>query len=132
MGMAASQARFLNLTSRKSDLEYQVQQVNQQRTLIADQTLPIYNSIVSLAVPSTSNFDMTTTAGQTAYSAAMNSYTAQMNSYNAQEAYFQQQDKILEMQLKNLDTQHQAVQTEIDSVKKVIEKNVDGTFKTFA
>lgn len=44
----------------------------------------------------------------------------------------QKEDKQLELELKQLDTEHNALQTEIDSVKKVIEKNVEGSFKTFA
>ena len=32
MGMAASQARFLSLTARKTNVEYEGQQINQQRT----------------------------------------------------------------------------------------------------
>lgn len=44
----------------------------------------------------------------------------------------QREDKQLELELKQLDTEHNALQTEIDSVKKVIEKNVEGSFKTFA
>ena len=39
MGMAASQARFLGLTARKSNVEYQVQQINQQRTSLANESL---------------------------------------------------------------------------------------------
>ena len=41
-------------------------------------------------------------------------------------------DKKLELQLKQLDTEQEAIQTEYDSVKKVIEKNIENTFKTFA
>ena len=44
----------------------------------------------------------------------------------------QNQDKKLEMELKQLDTQSKAVETEIDAVKKVIEKNIERSFKTFA
>ena len=36
MGLAASQARFLNLTARKTNLEYEGQQINQQRTTLAN------------------------------------------------------------------------------------------------
>lgn len=52
--------------------------------------------------------------------------------YDAQLGQLQPEDKALEMQLKDLDTQAQAVQTEIDSVKKVIDKDIELTFKTFA
>ncbi len=51
--------------------------------------------------------------------------------YTQKSAFFQQQDKLLELQMKKLDTEHSALQTEIDSVKKVIDKNIDGSFKTF-
>jgi len=132
MGLAASQARFLGLTARQNDLEYQVQLVNQQRTNIADETLPIYQEIVSLTAPSSANYDLTTAAGQAQYNSAENSYQSQLNVYNSQEASFQAQDKILEQQLEQLNTQHNAVQTEIDTVKKIIDKNIDQTFKTFA
>ncbi|MGN0014206.1 MAG: hypothetical protein ACI37T_02170 [Candidatus Gastranaerophilaceae bacterium] len=51
--------------------------------------------------------------------------------YDAQMDYYQHKDKELELQLQQLETSHNAVQTEIDSVKKVIEKNVEKSFKTF-
>ena len=52
--------------------------------------------------------------------------------YNYLISKFQKEDKILEMRLKQLETEHQAMQTEIDSVSKVIDKNIEGSFKTFA
>ena len=45
MGMAASQARFLGLTARKSNNEYQVQQINQQRLSLADQQAEIVDDL---------------------------------------------------------------------------------------
>jgi|GEM_PF-810611 len=51
--------------------------------------------------------------------------------YTSDSAKLQTQDRILEIELKNVDTQHNAVQTEMDAVKKVIEKNIEGSFKTF-
>jgi hypothetical protein len=41
-------------------------------------------------------------------------------------------DKALDLQLRRVDTQREAVQTEIDSVQKIIAKNIATTFKTFA
>ena len=38
MGMAASQARFLGLTARKNNVEFEGQQINQQRTALSNQT----------------------------------------------------------------------------------------------
>ena len=36
MGLAASQARFLGLTARKSNNEYQAQQLNEQKLMLAE------------------------------------------------------------------------------------------------
>ena len=51
MGMAASQARYLALTSRMNDIEYQGQQINQQRTTLASQINALYNSLLEMNVP---------------------------------------------------------------------------------
>ena len=51
MGMAASQARFLGLTARKSNVEFQVQQINQQRTSLANESAGLYNKMMTLDVP---------------------------------------------------------------------------------
>lgn len=51
MGMAASQARFLSLTARKSNVEYQGQQVNQERTALANESANLYTQLNSLEVP---------------------------------------------------------------------------------
>ena len=55
MGMAASQARFLNLTARKTNLEYQGQQINQQRTELSNASANLYNQMLSLQVPTPPN-----------------------------------------------------------------------------
>ena len=52
--------------------------------------------------------------------------------YNYLIAKFQKEDKLLEMRLKQLETEHQAMQTEMDSITKVIDKNIESSFKTFA
>lgn len=41
-------------------------------------------------------------------------------------------DKKLEMQLDKLETERNAIQTEIDSVSKVIDDNIEGSFKVFS
>lgn len=55
MGMAASQARFLALTARRSNSEYEGQQINQQRTALANQTSALFNQSLSLQVPTAPN-----------------------------------------------------------------------------
>lgn len=51
MGMAASQARYLGLTARKINVEYQGQQVNQQRTALANQSAGLFQELLALEVP---------------------------------------------------------------------------------
>ena len=79
-----------------------------------------------------------TVTDQNAYNDAMNqyefnkySYDQQVQEVNAKISITQTEDKNLELRLKQLDTEHDAVQTEMDAVSKVIQKNVESTFKTF-
>ena len=51
MGLAASQARFLGLTARKSNVEYQVQQINQQRTALSNEVMGMFQDYNKLEVP---------------------------------------------------------------------------------
>jgi capsule polysaccharide export protein KpsE/RkpR len=108
MGFAASQARFMVLTARKSDLEIQGQFINQARTSLANVTGTLFTLSSNLEPES-----------------------PQMQALQARIAAIQAIDKSLELQLRRVDTQRDAVQTEIDAVRKVIGKNIAGTFKTF-
>lgn len=112
MGLAASQARFLMLTSRKSDLEMQGQGINQKRMSYAN----MLNQYLNFASMSQTNNP------ESPQSIFMQSKITQL----------QQVDKMLELDLRRVDTQQQAVQTEIQAVQKVIDKNIDMSFKTFA
>lgn len=78
-------------------------------------------------------------ADDDAYEQAMNEYNKDYNDYektmsqiNAKTEVIQQQDKSLELRLNQLDTEQNAISTEMDAVQKVIDKNVESTFKTFA
>lgn len=51
MGMSASQARLISLTARMNDIEYQGQQINQQRTTLASQINALYNTLLDMSVP---------------------------------------------------------------------------------
>lgn len=81
MGMAASQARFLGLTARKSNTEYEGQQINQQRTTLANQSANYYNQLLGMTVPvppSISDYTKTTyTFTDGALSNSINSLIAQ-------------------------------------------------------
>ena len=109
MGFAASQARFLMLTARKSDLELQGQFINQARLQLAN--------VVGALFQLQANLDPDSPA---------------VEQLNAQVSAIQALDKALELQLRRVDTQREAVQTEIEAVRKVIATNIQSTFKTFA
>lgn len=51
MGLAASQARFLQCTARKTNVEYQGQQINNARTVLANKSANAYNEMLALKVP---------------------------------------------------------------------------------
>lgn len=76
---------------------------------------------------------------QVAFGNDMNKYEFQKAAYdyqieriNSQTKQVQAQDKSLELKMKQLDTEHNAVQTEMEAVQKVIQKNIESSFKTFA
>ena len=109
MGLAASQSRFLLLTSRQTDLELAGQQINQSRLQLANSTNDLFNIASTLDPDSDQAIQI----------------QLRINA-------LQSLDKALELQLRRVDTQQQAVQTEIDAVKKVIDKSIDNVFKVFA
>ena len=73
-----------------------------------------------------------------AYNDAMNKYYYDKQVYekrvqdiNAKTEQIQTEDRTLEIRLKQLDTEQNALQTEMEAVHKVIQKNIESTFKTF-
>ncbi len=62
MGMAASQARWISLAARKTNVEYEGQQINQARTALANQSSELWNQLYNMDVPtapSTSDYTKT-------------------------------------------------------------------------
>jgi len=108
MGFAASHARYMMLTARRSDLELQGQFINQARLQLANITGALFTIASNLEPES-----------------------PETQQIQARVAAIQAIDKALELQLRRVDTQRDAVQTEIDAVRKVIGKNIESTFKTF-
>ena len=79
-----------------------------------------------------------TKTDEEAYQDAMNQYNynqavyeKEIENINAKTEKIQQQDRTLELRLRQLDTEQEALQTEMEAVKKVIDKNIESTFKTF-
>ncbi len=52
--------------------------------------------------------------------------------YEAAMKDIQKRDKILELRLEQVQTEQNSVETEIDSIKQIIDKNIEDSFKTFA
>ena len=57
MGMSASQARFLMLTARKNDVEFEGQQINQQRTTLSNESASYYSELCNMVVPTPPSID---------------------------------------------------------------------------
>lgn len=99
-----------------------------------------YSTIQLASEPgNTVDLTATTTTDESAYNNAMNEYNYQVNAYekrvqdiNARTSIIEEEDRTLEVRLKQLDTEQEALSTEMDAVKKVIDKNIEQTFKTFA
>ena len=142
MGMAASQARYLGLTARKTNVEYEGQQINQARTALANQSANLFNRLLGLSVPTAPNTTNFTTQ-QYSFSDGYNDYEIDNiktvnytdengTKYNCQVTYHYLQDVYKSIQEKNTNPQvrkvteyesHTGIQ---DGVKST--KNEDGSY----
>lgn len=52
--------------------------------------------------------------------------------YNTKTSAIQSKDKRLELQQNQIETQHKAVETEVESVQKIIQSNIESSFKMFS
>jgi len=109
-----------------------------EELLISDVTTDDEN-IKNALVGTIFDLSLTQVQDDEGYAEAMKDYEYQkmlyertINDINAQTEIIQQQDRTLELRLKQLDTEQNALNTELEAVKKVIEQNVEATFKTFA
>jgi len=71
MGMAASQARYIALTARKTNIEYEGQQINQSRLMLSNQSANLFNQMLGMKVPTAPSTDEFTTI-QYSYSDGIN------------------------------------------------------------
>ena len=231
MGFAASQARFLSLTARLSDNEYEAQQISQERVSLTNQmalfadayeeatsnqyltanvfdmasnqnmTVALSYDVITkgtldgglgmnlvtssglIVVPSeeernaqieashgeltladfyvfeevndTSILQKNLEEGNFYFAAGKDEITGEWNTksiealnsvthaydktdddaakakYDKQMKTAEARDAMLEMRLDQLDTEHRAISTEMDSVQKVVDDNVENSFKTF-
>ena len=71
MGMSASQARFLSLTARKNNVEFEGQQINQQRTTLSNESASYYSELCNMTVPTPPSIDDYTKVSYTFNDGAM-------------------------------------------------------------
>ena len=223
MGLSASQARYLSLTARKNNVEYQVQQLTQQKLLLANQmdseaalwsdgmniqhlyydpegtgssttdlqrlsyqivtgsqaegglgmrVADSYGRIVVTELPepmpegmTVENYVVEPYATQADYfeqnlktgnwfmqqiddagewhdqsleglsfvyrGVDKEDFAAANAEYERKMESLERIDKKFDMQIQQLATEQSALETEMDSIKKVIDKNIEETFKTF-
>ncbi len=74
MGMAASQARYLGLTARKTNVEYEGQQINQARTALGNQSAALWNQMLGLTIPTVPSITDYTTLTYS-FNDGINNYT---------------------------------------------------------
>ena len=167
MGLAASQARFLNLTGHLSMVQRKGQMINNQRSALASELNQLMNggkNQVAAANPfirgggETPEYSSNKSSNKskhqnrnsgsantnnTSISAAISSLISAVSEYpgankcslqldSAKLSQLQAQDAQLEMALRTLDTQEHALQTELTAVTKVIDKNIESSFKLMA
>lgn len=84
MGMSASQARFLSLTARKNNVEFEGQQINQQRTTLSNESASYYSELCNMTVPTPPSIDDYTKVSYTFNDGAMtNTLTSLLAKSNA-------------------------------------------------
>jgi hypothetical protein len=109
MGFAANQARLMGLISRKSDLELEGQFIEQQKMFYANMSSGMFNLSAKL--------DPNSPAAKILEGRIKN---------------LQQADKILDMHLKRIANQRDAVIKDMESLDKVISKNIETSFGIMA
>lgn len=106
MGFAASSARLYMLIARRSDLEFQLQQIQQARLRLANIQDRVSLSFFNLEPES-----------------------EQMHQFEAMQEILVRMEKRLQIYAERVTSQRDAVNTEIDAVKKVISNNIQSSFK---
>ena len=122
MGLAASQARFLGITARKSNIEYEGQQVNQQRTALAEEVNSLYNKLLSLEVPVAPN---TTDFYESNYSFEVSNTEGHDGKYIVK-SYYQNDDDTYYLNTERTYNKNVAVGTVYKN--SAIIQNADGTY----
>lgn len=110
MGFAASQGRLMMLVGRKTELELKLQMIQQQRMYWGD----VMARTMMAAARSPGSYEPG---------------SARARKLEAFRVKVGQIDKMLEMEAQRIEKQHKACETEIQAVNKVIDSNIQRSFK---
>lgn len=120
MGMAATQARYLALSARKTNTEYEGQQLNQQRLNLSNQSADLFNQMLTMSVPTCPDSTNYTTL-QYSWSDGINTsvvsdyyrlgtpqedYNYVVTSYHYEDVYTGGSKKLNDPQIQSLRTNH--------------------------
>ncbi len=140
MGLTDNNFRLLYLTASKSDIEYKLQLLNQKRMSLMDQSVAVARNLSNSIFQSGQNTDLY--GGQTPgllpgmdtgnpFLSGVNTDPVPTGEYETQLSIIQSQDRTIEIQVKKQDTFLEAKKTEIDSIQKLLKKNIEKDYKTF-
>mgnify|MGYP003562619984 CR=1 FL=1 len=124
MGLAASQARFLGITARKSNIEYEGQQVNQQRTALAEEVNALYSKLLSLKVPVAPD---TTEFYESNYSFSISDKTNNQDGEYIVKNYYENDDGSYYMDVERTYDKNMAEQSDLSNQWKIVQSE-DGTY----
>ena len=107
---------------------------------ITEVKIPVYDANTGEVVSyKTIPLEADTVTDDKAYQDAFNQYEYAKFEYdkaqqeiNAKTEIIQQQDRDLELKLQRLDTERKQITTEIEAVEKIIQENIEGSYKTFS
>jgi len=122
MGVASNQARLFVLTSRKSDLELAMTNINMRQQMLATKQAEAVAKKTSA---------MTQFLNSEQDTAVSFEQTAAYAEYERAMAEIELADNNLSMQLKAMETEHQAVSQELEETRKLVDNNVKNSFGTF-
>lgn len=111
--MAASQARLLGLSSKKTNCEWQGQQINQARTALSNETANLWNELLNMDVPmapDVTNYSETSYSfsdGQNVYEIDSIDSGSDRSGYNSTVRYTYYQDAIRGTEAPNTNPQVQ-------------------------
>ena len=149
MGLAASQSRLMMLMQRKSDIQFEVQCINQRRLTLsnaaANVTRQYADSVYQSGdwtpygpsgVGSTTGYALPgvgaimAPGGVDGAPQTVSTSNLANGAYELELTAIHAQDKELELRQKQLDTEYKCLEAEVEAVQKVIDKSVEKGFKT--